>query len=69
MQNAGYWEVASVPLSMGGWGLQSVTRTRADSLSMIKQRHPTVAERMHHVEGPESTRSATIVVHGGRFPS
>ena len=37
----------------------------ADSLSMIKQKHPTVAERilvaLHHTEGPESTRSAAIV--------
>ena len=75
VQNARSQEVASVPLSMGGLGFPSATRTRqaacwaswAGSLSMIKQRHPTVAERilvaLHNVEGPESTRSAAIVAH------
>ena len=46
--------IASIPLSLGGLVLRSATRTRhsafwdswADSLSMIKERHPVVAERI-----------------------
>ena len=45
---------AGIPLCLGGLGLRSATRTRhsafwaswADSLSMIKARHPVVAERI-----------------------
>ena len=40
--------------------------------TMIKQRHPSVAERilvaLHNAEGPESTRSTTIFARG-RFCS
>ena len=45
------WEVASLPLSLGGLGLLSAQRVRfaanwaswSDSLAMIQRRHPDVA--------------------------
>ena len=62
-------DVATMPLHLGSLGLRSVTRSRqvaywaswADCLSMIKARHPAVAERMLVVS--QSTRSAAIAGH------
>ena len=47
-----FWEVASLPLSMGGLGLRSTSRTAvsahwaswADCLGMIQERHATIAD-------------------------
>ena len=48
------WEKSSLPMSMGGCGLRSASRTSSsaywasfvDSLRMIHQRHPAVADQM-----------------------
>ena len=57
-------ETATVPLSLGGLGLRSAQRTRipafwaswADSLAMIRQRHPDVAVQLfHQLEGHPDT--------------
>ena len=68
-------EVASMSFSLGGLGLRSATRTRqaaywaswADCLSMIKVRHPAVAERilvaLHSFKGAESIRSAAMAAN------
>ena len=53
VENARSRELASVPLSLGGLGLRSSTRTReaayrpswADCLFMVRNRHPVVVER------------------------
>ena len=51
-----FWDVACLPFSTGGMGLRSVVLTSggarwaswADSLHMIKQEHPAVANRILH---------------------
>ena len=74
-------ETATVPLSLGGLGLRSAQRTRipafwaswADSLAMIRQRHPDVAVQLvHQLEGHPDTpclqaaADATRSIHGVR---
>ena len=68
-------ELASVPLSLGGLGLRSATRTReaaywaswADCLFMVRKRHPVVADRildaLNNMDDVESTRSAAVAAH------
>ena len=67
-------EFAGIPLSLGGLGLRCAMRTRpqpvgpVDSLSMIKERHPTMAARtvgfLNNVgEAGPSTRSAALAAH------
>ena len=51
-----YWDLASLPLSLGGLGLRSATVTSrpaywsswADCLGMVQQRHPAVSRRIVH---------------------
>ena len=51
-----YWDLASLPLSLGGLGLRSATLTSqpafwsswADCLGMIQHRHPAVSARIVH---------------------
>ena len=72
-------ETATVPLSLGGLGLRSAQRTSipafwaswADSLAMIRQRHPDVAAQLvheleRHPEGPclQAAADAARYLHG-----
>ena len=75
VENARSRELASVPLSLGGLGLRSATRTReaacwaswADCLFMVRNRHPVGVDRILDVlksmDELESTRSAAVAAH------
>ena len=73
IENARSRELASVPLSLGGLGLRSATRTReaanwaswADCLFMVRNKHPVVADRilMLRMDDFECTRSAAVAAH------
>ena len=68
------WEVASLPLSLGGLGLLSAQRVRfaanwaswSDSLAMIQRRHPDIAATImlhnpgSHVEGAVAARQDLV---------
>ena len=68
-------ETATVPLSLGGLGLRSASRTLvpafwsswADCLGMIHKRHPDVAARLvHHLEGHPNTPSLQAAAGAAR---
>ena len=68
-------ETAIVPLSQGGFGLHSASRTRvpafwsswADCLGMIHKRHPDVAAQLvHHLEGYPNTPSLQAAAGAAR---
>ena len=72
IENTRSRELASVPLSLGGLGLRSATRTReaaywtsfADCLFMVRNRHPVMVDRildaLNCMDALESTRSAAV---------
>ena len=68
-------DAASFPLSMGGLGLRSAVRTSssahwaswADSLSMVRERHPGVADMIvDALESDPATPILSAVVEGAR---
>ena len=79
VENARSRELASVPLSLGGLGLRSATRTReaaywaswADCLFMVRNRHPVVVDRILDARAQSAAVAAhhLVGVEGFQVPS